>query len=70
MIHNLHDASGYTGPSIVWTPHESIVFTLNANSEFSYMSNAGVPVSGLGRVKESDMNPLRARLGFELKSFF
>ncbi|MEY2987617.1 MAG: hypothetical protein RJB13_1138 [Pseudomonadota bacterium] len=70
LIHNLHDASGYTGPSVVWTPSESIVLTLIAQSEFSYMSNAGIFVNGLGKVKETDINPSQARLGFELKSFF
>lgn len=70
MVHNLHDASGYTGPSVVWSPSESIVLTFNANTDFKYMSDAAISVPSFRRIRETDINPLKTRYALELKSFF
>lgn len=70
IVHNLHDASGYAGPSLVWSPTESIFITLNAQSDFRYLSDAGLSVASLKSVREIDLNPMKSRVGFELKSFF
>lgn len=70
MLHNLHDSSGSTGPSIVWSPRESIQITFNANTDISWAPEAAVSVPFLGRVKESDLNPVKLRASLDVKSFF
>jgi hypothetical protein len=68
--HNLHDAGGFQGPSLQWTPTQSTSLTLSANSDYSLLPDAGVVVESIGRVQEIELNPVRARVGLELKAFF
>jgi hypothetical protein len=70
IVQNLHDASGYTGPTLAWSPNESMLLTLNAQSEFRFYSDAGISVPGFKNVREIDLNPFKFRVGVELKSFF
>ena len=70
IVQNLHDASGYTGPTLAWSPNESMLLTLNAQSEFRFYSDAGISVPGFKNVREIDLNPFKFMVGVELKSFF
>lgn len=70
VVHNLHDASGFQGPVLQWSPSQSTNVTLSANSDYALIAQSGVLVEGAGRVREIELNPLTGRLGLEVKSFF
>ena len=70
VAHNLHDNSGYQGPVLQWNPRESTMITLSASSDYNLEKNSGAVVTGLGRVRSNELNPAKARMGLEVKSYF
>ncbi len=70
LAHNLHDHSGYQGPILQWTPNQTLALTLSANTDYNLKRNSGVLVTGLGRRRTNELNPIKSRVGFEVKSFF
>jgi hypothetical protein len=70
VVHNLHDGAGYLGPILQWTPTQSSSVTLTANTDYALLPDTGVLVQGAGRVRESDLNPVKFRFGMEMKSYF
>jgi hypothetical protein len=69
-VHNLHDAGGFQGPALQWTPTQATSLTLSANTDYSLLPDSGVQVEGYGRLQERELNPVQARVGLELKAFF
>jgi len=70
IAHNLHDSAGFQSPGLQWTPSQSTSLTLSGSSEYALFSNAGVVVKNYGRLREIELNPVRARVGLELKAYF
>lgn len=70
VVHNLHDSSGFQGPVLQWNPSQSSAVTLSASSDYALFKNSGVLVEGLGRVRENELNPVKGRIGLEIKSYF
>ncbi|NBO39336.1 hypothetical protein EBU99_12220 [bacterium] len=70
LVHNLHDASGFQGPLLQWTPNQTLSLTLTANTDYALWPKTGMHVDGLGRIHEFELNPVTSRVGFEIKSFF
>jgi hypothetical protein len=70
VVHNLHDGAGFLGPILQWTPTQLTSVTLTANTDYSLLSDTGVFVQGVGRVREGELNPVKSRFGMEIKSYF
>lgn len=70
IAHNPHDHSGYQGPILQWTPTQTLSLSLNANSDYNLKKKTGVVLPFAGRVRMNELNPVKSRIGLDIKSYF
>lgn len=70
VAHNPHDHSGYQGPILQWTPTQTLSLSFNANSDYNLKKDAGVVLPFAGRVRLNELNPVKTRIGLDIKSYF
>jgi hypothetical protein len=70
IAHNPHDHSGFQGPVFQWTPSQSVAVTLSASTDYNLVKESGAEISGIGRVRGNELNPVKSRLGLEVKAYY
>lgn len=70
IAHNPHDHSGFQGPVFQWTPSQSVAVTLSASSDYNLVKEFGAEIPGIGRVRGNELNPVKSRLGLEVKAYY
>jgi hypothetical protein len=70
IAHNLHDQSGFQGPLLQWTPNQSLSLTVAASTDYNLTKNSVIEIPNAGSWRTNELNPVKSRLGVEIKSYF